>query len=98
MAEDKTWRYLILQSVGAVELQNDMIDKGVFDTLDHVLSLCFCQLHCIRGLKQSTQTGELWYGRQLFRIDLLTTSPNLTTWFHKKTTSKNWDYWGIKLV
>lgn len=57
---------LVVERVGAVELEDHVPGEGVFDAAHHVFRLGFRQLHRLGRLEERAETLELGDGRQLF--------------------------------
>lgn len=57
---------LVVQSVGAVELEHHVPGERVFDAAHHIFCLSLRQLHRLGGLEERAETLELWDCRQLF--------------------------------
>ena len=56
---------LVVERVGAVELEHHVLGEGVLDAAHHVLCLRLRQLHRLGRLEQRAQPLELCDGRQL---------------------------------
>lgn len=55
---------LLRHSVGAVELQQDVVREDVLDAKNAVLCLLLCQVHRAAALEERAQMSELGNGRQ----------------------------------
>ena len=56
---------LVVEGVGAVELEYDVAGEDVLDALDDVLRLRLCQLHRLARLEERPALGDLRDGGQL---------------------------------
>jgi len=59
-------KYLVVQGVRAIELQDNVLLESVFDAANDVLCFRLCQLSRIWRLEQRPQNRKFWDSWQLF--------------------------------